>query len=111
MSLDFWLEPPSYIDIDHGSMDCLSKNITHNLVEMADKAGVYDALWCSEGKRAGEIIRSLEIGYTRLRLNPEYFKQFNAVNVWGLYEHLLEFVKDCLDLCRNNPEYIICISK
>ena len=46
MSLDFYL----YVDVDTGGeephrTDLCDKNITHNLTEMADKAGIYKCLW------------------------------------------------------------------
>jgi len=82
-------------------------NITHNLANMADKAGIYQACWHPEripAIKAGEIIPLLEGGLTDLKARPEYFKQFNASNGWGLYEHFVPWVENYLNACRENPD-------
>ncbi len=107
MSLDFGLVD----DHDEDSDLIFSRNITHNLAEMASEAGVYDALWCSRNKRAKDIIPTLEVGYIRLRISPFYFAQYEAPNGWGQYKHLLKFVKECLTACKEDPEATIWISK
>lgn len=103
--------------------------ITHNLTEMAKKAGVYEALWRPyrlkpdfiptkdyneemnfEDKSivlAIEIIPYLEKGLKNLKDNPEYFKQFNPKNNWGSYDVLLKFVYRYLKACKEDPEAIV----
>ena len=49
MSLDIWLG----MNVDTGGeepyfLELFDANITHNLGEMADKAGIYDVLWYPE---------------------------------------------------------------
>jgi hypothetical protein len=89
-------------------------NITHNLGEMADKAGIYYALWRPEEiglSKAGEIVELLENGLKYLKEDPEYFEQFNSPNGWGMYEHFVPFVEKYLDACKENPDLEIEISR
>ena len=91
-----------------------SSNITHNLGEMADKAGIYYALWRPEeiGKeKAADIIDILKTGLADLKARPEYFEQFNSSNGWGMYENFVPFVENYLNACIANPDAIIEISR
>lgn len=137
MSLDVYLVGDEY-DTEHET-DCrhcgepmkhpakarkhfYSANITHNLGLMAVKAGIYGALWrggCDPdsdvnrltGKRARDIIPVLREGLAKLKADPGYYKQFNAENGWGLYEHFVPFVEKYLAACEENPEAWIEISR
>ena len=75
-------------------------NITHNLTEMADKAGMYLALWHPErltpNPKASDIVPIIEKGLADLKARPDYFKQFNATNGWGMYENFVPFVEKYL---------------
>jgi hypothetical protein len=109
-------------------------NITHNLGEMAGKAGIYEALWrpykllknCPKSFENYElefdfeenstvlaklIIPYLEKGLKDLKARPEYFKRFNSPNGWGMYEHFVPFVEKYLEACRNNPDALVEISR
>ena len=89
-------------------------NITHNLGEMADKAGIYYACWRPEeigAKFAGDIIQLLEMGLADMRARPEYFKQFNSPNGWGLYENFVPWVERYLEACKENPDAEISVSR
>jgi hypothetical protein len=91
-----------------------SANITHNLNTMAEKADIYKALWRPDeiGKeKAGELIELLEKGLSNLKTNPEYFKQFNSPNGWGMYEHFVPFVEKYLEACKLFPDATIEISR
>lgn len=81
-------------------------NITHNLGEMADEAGIYQVLWRPEELGitfASEIIPALEAGLSLLRGDPARFQLFNPSNGWGDYERLVSFVDSYLAACRSNP--------
>jgi len=95
--------------------ECLfDANITHNLTEMASKAGIYEACWRPEeinATKASDILPLLEKGYNELKSKPEYFKQFNSSNGWGLYEHFLPWVENYLNACREYPDAIISVSR
>lgn len=88
-------------------------NITHNLGEMADKAGIYKALWQPEeidAKYAKDIIPIIEKGLADLKARPDYFKRFNSSNGWGMYKHFVPFVQKYLNACKENPDAEIHIS-
>jgi len=89
-------------------------NITHNLGEMANNAGLYAILWRPEEEGvefAGELIKPLSKGLDKLKSKPDFFKQFNPANGWGDYEALVKFVSSYLDACRNNPDAIVFVSR
>lgn len=124
---------PYFSEIEH--LECLySANITHNLNEMADEAGIYDALWrphrlvdgynIPEGEhdaeyefeksvtiQAKDIIDIVEKGLVDLKNRPEHFKQFNSPNGWGLYKNFVPFVEKYLEALKEHPEAIIKISR
>lgn len=127
-------EPVKIIQNDHETNELYSANITHNLGVMANKAGIYEALWRphrlkvdynipeddydSEYKfetnsvtKASEIIPILEDGLNNLKEKPDFFKQFNASNGWGLYENFVPFVENYLNACREYPDAIVQVSR
>jgi hypothetical protein len=111
MSLDVYLkDPTSTYDTD----ELYWANITHNLGDMAEEAGIYYALWRPDeiGKtKAGEIIELLEKGLADLKARPEHFEKFNSPNGWGMYEHFVPFVEEYLEACKKYPDAIIRISR
>lgn len=89
-------------------------NITHNLANMAHKAGIYKYLWRPEEinvTKASQLIKPLSKGLKKLRDDPEYFKTFNPSNGWGNYEGLVEFVEAYLKACQEWSNAIINVSK
>jgi hypothetical protein len=88
-------------------------NITHNLTDMAQEAGLYKPLWRPDEinkNYANEIQEDVERGLNELLNNPEYFKRFNSSNGWGIYKHFVPFVENYLEAIKNYPEaeiYII----
>lgn len=116
------------------SEEIYSANITHNLGKMADAAGIYDALWrpyklkdgCnfsdddydkemeferSQTIRAKDLIGKLALGVDILKSDPKHFEQFNASNGWGLYEHFVPFVEKYLQVCVENPDALVGVSR
>lgn len=82
-------------------------NITHNLVQMAAAAGIYEALWRPEENgitTAAELVPLLEAGLSRLRAAPDEFKKHNPPNGWGSYDGLVQFVSEYLVACQENPD-------
>lgn len=127
MSLDVNLKDPT---ATYETASLYDANITHNLGEMADKAGIYEALWrphrlidgydipeddfnaeCEfEEKsiiKSEDIIEIIEKGLKKLKENPEYFKQFNSPNGWGMYEHFVPFVENYLQALKEYPKAIV----
>lgn len=89
-------------------------NITHNLGEMADKAGIYKACWRPEeigATKASDILPLLEKGYADMKARPEYYKKFDSPNGWGLYVHFLPWVEEYLKACKKYPDAIIEVSR
>lgn len=120
MGLNVYLNRSRYVSYDKGQTytedneELYSSNITHNLGKMADEAGIYYALWRPEeiGKtKAGDIVELLEAGIADLKARPDYFKQFNSPNGWGMYEHFVPFVEEYLEACKSHPDSIIEVSR
>lgn len=89
-------------------------NITHNLNEMANEAGIYKHLWRPEEvgiTTAKELIKPLTDALDKLRKNPEFYKKFNPHNGWGTYNGLVAFVEQYLSACTENPEAIVTVSR
>jgi len=110
MGLCFYL----YYNNDNNYIEVFSKNITHNLGLMADKADIYKVLWRPDENNyiyAKDIIEILELGYISLQENPEYYKEFNSDNGWGIYEHFVIFVEEVLNACKQYPNAIIKVSR
>jgi len=111
MSLDVWL----YMEVDTGGqepecVELFDANITHNLGGMADRAGIYKALWHpdEEGyKLAGDIIGVVECGLALMKEDPDGYKEFDAPNGWGLYEHFVPWVERYLEACKAHPKAMI----
>jgi len=107
MSLDISL-------IDNEDEVLYDTNITHNLTEMAKHAGLYEVLWRPElinAKYAKDIIELVEEGLKVLKSEPDFFKQFNSKNGWGLYEHFVTFVSKYLEALKKYPEATLIISR
>lgn len=91
-----------------------SDNTTHNLIKMANAAGIYEALWepgAIAVEKAGDIVEKLENGLDKLKNDPVFFKQYDASNGWGTYEQFLSFVENYLEACRQNPTAVIEIKR
>lgn len=89
-------------------------DITHNLGEMADKAGLYQTLWRPEElgfKTAKDLIPNLEYGRRKLIGDYIYLQQYNPKNGWGNYAGLLAFVYTYLMACKAHPEAIVEVSR
>ena len=119
MSLDVMLYRKKLVSFDEGKSFQDEKelvfeaNLTHNLIDMAVEAELYEAIWepfsfCYQ--RAGNITDYLEYGLRQLLARPEHFKTFNPKNGWGTYENLVSFVQSYLEACNKYPRAEIFIS-
>lgn len=133
MSLDVYLIRKKWISYDAGETfteeneEVYNANITHNLGEMADKAGIYEALWRPHRLKEGynipeedhdaeykfeeantikaiDIIQYLEKGLADLKARPEHFEKFNSPNGWGTYVNFVPFVEKYLNACKQYPD-------
>lgn len=83
-----------------------SANITHNLGDMANEAGIYSIIWHPDKndiQYAYQLISPLQDGLARLLSDAAYFEQFNPPNGWGNYGLLVEFTQSYLDACKKYP--------
>lgn len=82
-------------------------NITHNLINMAEEAGIYKVIWRPDEigiKKAKDMIDILEEGLLTLQAEPLNFKRFNPRSGWGSYQSLLCAVSELLEACKEFPE-------
>lgn len=82
-------------------------NITHNLNEMAEAAGIYMPLWRPDEigiTSAKQLIEPLRAGLAKLEADPETYEKYNSPNGWGMYEHFVPFVRNYLEACENSPD-------
>ena len=90
------------------------RNITHNLNKMADEAGIYKHLWRPEEieiTKAAQLIEPLREGLSLLLSDPERFKKFDPENKWGDYDGLVNFVREYLAACEENPNASVRVSR
>lgn len=107
MSLNVYLEKPAIVAV-------FDTNITHNLIDMAQEAGLYEACWHPEkvnATHARDIIPILEKGIADMEARPDHYKQFDAPNGWGSYIHFLPWLKNYLAACREYPDATIRVSR
>lgn len=100
MSLDVTLTAVRTVEV-------YSDNITHNLNDMAEAAGLYNVLWRPDEMgitTASQLIEPLRKGLAELVNNPEKYKKFNPKNGWGDYEGMVEFVRKYLQACEENQD-------
>ena len=125
MSLDVYLTVPVYEDMIERVIRILDKrqpeeeivfcaDITHNLRGMAECAGIYKHLWRPEEigiEKAKELIEPLRAGLAWMKADPEKFKQYNAPNGWGVYEHFVPWIQKYLDACECYPDARVHVSR
>lgn len=100
MSLDVYLEVVKPVEV-------FSANITHNLNKMAEAAGIYKHLWWPEElgiTKAGELIAPLKLGYTAMKLNPDFYRKYEPENKWGTYDNFIPWLEKYIEACEQNPE-------
>ena len=108
MSLDIRL----HIEVDTGSekptdVTLYEANYTHNVRPMWEKAGVYDALYLSNGQTALHILPALEAGLLAMEADPPTYEALNPLNGWGNYIGALDFLRDFTDACQKHPKAVI----
>ena len=89
-------------------------NITHNLNEMAEEAGIYNHLWRPDEigiTHAKQLIIPLREGFSILSGDPKKFMNLNPENKWGDYSGLVVFVRSYLSACEENPESEVHVSR
>jgi len=100
MSVDFYLFAVRKTSVYGG-------NLTHNLIPIAEEAGLYEAIWRPDEigiKHAEELIPILEKGLEKLRSQPDKFKKLNPENDYGSYDGFVNTVEEYLTACKENPD-------
>ena len=98
---------PYVVLSDEEDGEVFHANITHNLGQMADDAGIHKCLWRPEEvgiSHAAQLVEPLRSGLALLQSDPERFKKFNPENGWGNYEGLLDFVARYLSAAMTYPD-------
>jgi hypothetical protein len=115
MSLDLYLYAPTKCPHCGGSLtsgeEIFWQNYTHNVTPMWAKAGVYDALYMSDGRTAKEYVDALEHGVADMVAKPAEYISLNANNGWGTYDTALPWLQKVLIAFKENPEAVIRVSK
>ena len=105
MSLDIYLTAARPVTV-------FDANITHNLNNMADEAGIYDILWHPDEngiETAEQLIEPLRAAIEDMETNPKQYKQFNAQNGWGTYKQFLPWLRRLLKACKENPDATVSV--
>lgn len=103
MSLDISLYA---LDRDSCDIEVWSTNITHNLAEMAQLAGLYEVMWQPHENSidmAMSAIPHLESGIKLLVKDRKKMQKLNPENGWGDYDGLLGCAGEYLLMCRKYP--------
>lgn len=78
MSLDIWYECPTC----KGSGDD-TLNYTHNVGNMWDALGIYDALYNSHKQLVSNVLPDLQQGYVDFKKRFDEMEAMNPPNGWG----------------------------
>ena len=118
MSYDIWLELEGMSNEEPG-------NITYNVDPMfalalggAPAEGVQNArellidrkdgaLKRFIGKRAGEILATLDDMVIAMEAHPDVYRALNPENGWGNYEGALNYIRRFRDACAESPSAIV----
>jgi len=114
MSLDVFLNELCAHCGRGGESHVYTANITHNLGQMAEAAGIYGVLWRPEEHgftHAEQLIEPLSKGLAWLAEHPDEARLHNAPNGWGMYEHFMPFVREYLRACREHPTATVSVSR
>ena len=106
MSLDIYLKPNVCPHCGRGD-DGFSANITHNLGDMADAAGIYGILWHPEDNgitTARQLIVPLIKAVADMRAHPDIYKVHDSENGWGTYADFVPWLERLLEACEANPD-------
>lgn len=106
MSLDVYLTENVCPMCGNGE-EVYCANITHNLTEMADAAGIYEIVWLPEEagiESASQLIKPLEKAIADMKADPGKYEKHNAPNGWGLYKNFVPWLEEYLQACKDHPD-------
>ena len=108
MSLDLTLE------IDGGGghyHEVWTRNITHDVWKMWEKAGVRDAFYESDGHIAEEYIEALGSGLRHFVEHYPEYEKLNSSNGWAMAENALPWLFNAYRAFAANPKARIRVYK
>jgi hypothetical protein len=91
-----------------------TRNITHNLGNMARASDLYRALWHPESldaHLAWQLVEPLSLGLGELLADPVRYRRLDPPNGWGDYDGLVSFVTAYLAACREFPDARVRVSR
>jgi len=100
MSLRFYL-------IETSPHSVFDEGVTHNLGTMADKAGIYEALWYPKEagiKKASELARVLAPAISDMKARPGYYRAFESARGFGTYNYFLPWLDKLYAACLEHPD-------
>lgn len=89
-------------------------NITHNLGDMADAAGIYMAVWRPEEvgvEQAKQLAPLLRAAVTKMKEHPDLFRKLDSPNGWGTYKDFLPWLERYLAACEAHPDAFVRASR
>lgn len=96
------------VAVQERETDCVyNGNVTHNLSDMAEAAGIYAVLWRPDEHgitKARQLIDPLQTGLQVLLTDPDKYRAYNPKNQWGDYDDLVAFVSEYLAACVRWPD-------
>ena len=109
MSLDFGLQFEG--EDTKETCELYERNITHNVANMWGRAGIFNSLYNSGGKKAKEELENLREGLKKMEDSPAEYRKLDPENGWGDYDSALEFLREVVSYCAKYPNSIIWVSK
>lgn len=91
-------------------IEVFSQNITHNLGEMADEAGIYMHVWRPEEigiERAEQLIYHLRMAIDSMKRDKSKYIKLNAKNGWGTYDVFVPWLERYLSACEEYPNALV----
>ncbi len=86
-------------------------NITHNLIPMWRRVGVYEELYNADGVAASNIVPALVNGLAFMRANPNTCRALEPANGHGTYRDALPFLQELHDACRLNSRAMLKVAQ
>lgn len=85
----------------------LWRTVTHNLTDMADYVGLYEAMWHPERLglvRAGQLTSYLVEGIQAMIEKQVEARQLSPKNGWGTYDEFMALLEELLIVCQEHPD-------
>jgi hypothetical protein len=108
VSLDIWL---TVIPDEPAAVTVFDANYTHNVTPMWHKAGIYDALYLSDGQTAADVLPALRAGLADMQAKHDEYTDLDASNGWGTYATAFPWLEKLVAAFEANPKGRIHVCK